>query len=114
CTSCGTIEVTGCRDDYAGGRQLGAAILGVRTDTVDSHAKWRRDLQIPHALLADPRHEVAERYGVWVEKTMMGKTHWGVARTTFIIDQRGTVAKVFPGVKVQGHSPEALAALTQV
>ena len=84
------------------------------TDTVDSHAKWKWDLQIPHALLADTRHEVAERYGVWVEKTMMGKTHWGVARTTFIIDQRGTVAKVFPGVKVQGHSAEVLAALRQM
>ena len=81
------------------------------TDTVDSHAKWKGELQIPHPLLADTRHEVAERYGVWVQKTMMGKTHWGVARTTFIIDERGKVAKVFPGVKVQGHSAEVLAAL---
>lgn len=81
------------------------------TDSVESHAKWKQELQIPHLLLADTKHEVAEQYGVWVQKTMMGKTHWGVARTTFIIDERGTVAKVFPGVKVQGHSAEVLAAL---
>jgi len=78
---------------------------------VDSHAKWKRELQIPHLLLADTKHEVAERYGVWVQKTMMGKTQWGVARTTFVIDARGKVAKVFSSVKVQGHSADVLAAL---
>lgn len=79
---------------------------------MDSHAKWKRELQIPHPLLADTEHEVAERYGVWVQKSMMGKTYWGVARTTFVIDERGKVAKVFPNVKVQGHSQEVLQALT--
>jgi len=78
---------------------------------VESHAKWKRELQIPHLLLADTKHEVAERYGVWVQKTMMGKTHWGVARTTLVIDERGKVAKVFSSVKVQGHSADVLAAL---
>jgi len=81
---------------------------------VESHAKWKRELQIPHLLLADTKHEVAERYGVWVQKTMMGKTHWGVARTTFVIDEGGKVAKVFASVKVQGHSQEVLAALKQM
>ncbi len=78
---------------------------------MDSHAKWKRKLKIPHPLLADTEHAVAERYGVWAEKSMMGKTYWGVARTTFIIDERGRVAKVFPNVKVQGHSADVLAAL---
>jgi peroxiredoxin Q/BCP len=88
--------------------------MGVSTDDVESHAKWKQELQIPHLLLADTQHEVAERYGVWVQKTMMGKTHWGVARTTFVIDERGTVAKVFSAVKVQGHSKEVLEALKQM
>lgn len=84
------------------------------TDSVESHAKWKQELQIPHPLLADTKHEVAERYGVWVQKTMMGKTHWGVARTTFVIDERGKVAKVFSNVKVQGHSVAVLEALKQL
>jgi len=62
-------------------------------------------------LLADTDHAIAERYGVWVEKSMAGKTYWGVARTTFIIDEQGRIAKVFPSVKVQGHSQEVLATL---
>ena len=80
-------------------------------DDVASHAKWRQKLQIPHLLLADTEHAAAERYGVWVQKSMMGKSYWGVARTTVIIDEQGKVAKVFPNVKVQGHSAEVLAAL---
>ena len=91
--------------------QQNAAILGVSTDSVESHAKWKRELRIPHLLLADAKHEVAERYGVWVQKTMMGKTHLGVARTTFVIDERGKVAKVFANVTVKGHSQEVLATL---
>lgn len=78
---------------------------------MDSHARWKEKLRIPHPLLADTDHAIAERYGVWVEKSMAGKTYWGMARTTFIIDEQGRIAKVFPSVKVQGHSQEVLAAL---
>jgi peroxiredoxin Q/BCP len=81
---------------------------------VESHARWKQKLQIPHPLLADTSHAVAEQYGVWVEKSMMGRTYWGVARTTFIIDERGHLVKVFPNVKVQGHAAQVLAALRQM
>lgn len=87
------------------------AVLGVSPDSVESHARWKAKLGIPHPLLADVEHKAAEAYGVWVEKTMMGRRYWGVARTTFIIDEQGRVARVFPAVKVQGHSAEVLAAL---
>lgn len=90
---------------------MNVAILGVSPDSVASHARWKARAKIPHPLLADAGHEVAEAYGVWVEKSMMGRKYWGVARTTFIIDEQGTVAKVFPNVKVLGHSAEVLAAL---
>jgi peroxiredoxin Q/BCP len=86
-------------------------VLGVSPDSVESHRRWKAKLGIPHPLLADTAHEAAEAYGVWVEKSMMGRRYMGVARTTFIIDARGSVAKVFPNVKVQGHSAEVLAAL---
>jgi peroxiredoxin Q/BCP len=89
-------------------------VLGVSSDTVESHAKWKRKLAIPHPLLADTAHTAADAYGVWVEKSTMGRTHWGVARTTFLIDERGTVAKVFSKVKVQGHSDEVLGVLREL
>ena len=81
-------------------------------DSVDSHAKWKEKMKIPHPLLADERGNVAQKYGVWVEKTSpSGKTYWGVARTTFLIDEQGNVFKVFPKVQVKGHSGEVLTAL---
>lgn len=89
-------------------------MLGISSDTVESHAKWKGKLDIPHPLLADPEHAAAEAYGVWVEKSTMGRRYMGVARTTFLIDQHGTVVKVFPQVKVQGHSDEVLAALREM
>lgn len=91
---------------------MGVAILGVSKDTVESHAKWKEKLEIPHPLLADTEHKVAERYGVWVEKRRPdGTPYMGVARTTFLIDEHGKVFKVFPKVKVEGHSAEVAAAL---
>lgn len=86
-------------------------MLGVSPDSVASHARWKRKLGIPHPLLADTEHAVAEAYGVWVEKSLMGRTYMGVARTTFILDEQGTIAKIFRSVKVAGHSAEVLAAL---
>ncbi len=80
-------------------------------DSVESHTKWKEKLKIPYSLLADVDHTVANAYGVWVEKTMSGRTFWGVARTTFLIDEQGKVATVFPKVQVQGHSQEVLEAL---
>jgi peroxiredoxin Q/BCP len=89
-------------------------VLGVSPDSVESHVKWKAKLGIPHPLLADPEHAAAEAYGVWVEKSMMGRRYMGVARTTFIIDEQGKIAKVFPNVKVQGHSADVLAALREM
>lgn len=89
-------------------------MLGVSPDTVESHAKWKRKLDIPHPLLADTEHAVAEAYGVWVEKSMMGRKYMGVTRTTFLIDETGIIVRVFPRVKVQGHSAEVLTALREM
>lgn len=72
--------------------------------------KWREKLNIPYPLLADPEHQAADVYGVWVERTSAttGATSWGVARTTFIIDEHGRIEKIFPKVQVKGHSQEVL------
>ena len=83
-------------------------ILGASPDTVAAQAKFKAKFALPFALLADADHVLAEAYGVWKEKSMYGKTSMGVERTTFIIDQAGRVAFVFPKVKVDGHAAEVL------
>jgi peroxiredoxin Q/BCP len=69
---------------------------------------------LPFTLLADPDHAVCESYGVWKEKNMYGRKYFGVERTTFVIDRDGTIAKIFPKVKVNGHSDAVLAAIKGV
>jgi peroxiredoxin Q/BCP len=82
---------------------------------VKSHQKFIEKFKLPYRLIADTDHAVAEKYGVWVEKSMYGRKYWGIARATFIIDTNGKVAKVFEKVKPEGHAPEvaeAVAALS--
>jgi peroxiredoxin Q/BCP len=86
-------------------------VLGVSPDSVKRHVKFREKYDLPSTLLADPEHEVAERYGVWREKRYMGKTYWGVNRSTFLIAPDGTMAKVMHDVKAAEHADDLLAAL---
>jgi thioredoxin-dependent peroxiredoxin len=88
-----------------------AVVLGVSPDSVKSHAKFRDKFSLAFPLLADEDHAIAEAYGVWKEKQNYGRTYMGVERTTYVIDPRGRIAKIFPKVKVDGHFEEVLAAL---
>jgi peroxiredoxin Q/BCP len=89
-------------------------VLGVSPDSVQDQAKFKAKENLPFILLADENHEVAEQYGVWVEKSMYGKKFWGVERTTFLIGPTGAIEKIFHKVKPQTHSEQVLAALTAV
>jgi peroxiredoxin Q/BCP len=84
-------------------------VLGVSPDSVKSHQKFKAKYELPFPLIADTDHTIADQYGVWVEKTMYGRTFWGNARTTFIIDARGRIVKIFRNVKAEGHAAEVLA-----
>jgi len=84
-------------------------VLGVSPDSVKSHQKFKAKYELPFTLIADADHTIADQYGVWVEKTMYGRTFWGNARTTFIIDARGLIVKIFRNVKAEGHAAEVLA-----
>ncbi len=106
-----TKEACSFRDLSAEFERKGAAILGVSPDDEKSHAKFINKFTLPFPLLADAGHQVCEAYGVWKEKTNYGKTYMGVERTTFLIDGDGVVRKVFPKVKVDGHTDEVLEAL---
>jgi peroxiredoxin Q/BCP len=86
-------------------------ILGVSKDSLASHHRFREKEGLTFDLLSDEGSDVCERYGVWKEKSMYGRTHMGIERTTFVIDTGGRIAKVFPKVKVDGHADEVLEAV---
>jgi peroxiredoxin Q/BCP len=86
----------------------GAAVLGVSKDSVAKHDKFRDKHDLKVTLLSDDDSDVCERYGVWVEKSMYGKTYMGIERSTFLIDGTGTVREVWRKVKVPGHAEKVL------
>jgi len=106
-----TAQACGIRDAYGEFEQEGAVVLGVSPDDERSHGTFRDKYSLPFTLLADTDHQVAEQYGVWGEKKYRGRTYLGVKRWTFVIDEDGTVKKVFPDVKPAEHADNVLAAL---
>ena len=113
-TSGCTTEACEFRDSWKSVQKAGAVVLGVSPDPVTAHLKFRKKYSLPFPLLADTDHVVAEAYGAWGEKSMYGRKYFGILRSTFIIDERGKVAKVFEKVKPKGHAGEVLAALEDV
>ena len=105
------MQARGIRDAYAEFEQAGAVVFGISPDDAASHVKFKEKYDLPFTLLADPEHEVAELYGTWGEKRYMGKTYWGVSRTTFLVAPDGTVTKVMHDVKPETHAADVLAAL---
>jgi len=109
-----TTQACEFRDQNAAYAKADTVVLGVSPDPVKAQAKFRTKFDLPFTLLADEEHAVAEKYGVWVEKSMYGKKYMGVERSTFIINKEGKIAKIFPKVKPAGHAAEVLAALASI
>ncbi|MGD9633096.1 MAG: thioredoxin-dependent thiol peroxidase [Pirellulales bacterium] len=109
-----TREACAFRDQHAALKKLGVKILGISTDSIESHGKFRDKYQLNFPLLADPDHTVAEKYGAWREKNMYGKKSMGIQRSTFLIDADGKVAKVWKAVKVDGHDEQVIAAIKEL
>ena len=110
-TSGCTKEACAFRDDYAQYTAQGAVVLGVSPDSIKSHEGFRLKHSLPFYLLSDPDHAVAAAYGAWGEKKNYGRVYEGIIRSTFVIDEEGKFIKVFPKVRVAGHSEQVLAAL---
>jgi thioredoxin-dependent peroxiredoxin len=91
----------------------GAEVWGVSVLGSASKAAFKAKFNLPFPLLADEDHAVALRYGTWVEKENYGRRYWGIARTTFLVDPDGRIARVWTRVKPQGHAAEVLAALPE-
>jgi peroxiredoxin Q/BCP len=89
-----------------------AVILGVSKDSVQSHQKFKRKHKLPFTLLSDPEGKVLDLYGVWKKKSLYGRTFMGTERTTFLIDERGILKKIYRKVKVKGHAQACLLDLT--
>jgi peroxiredoxin Q/BCP len=111
-----TRQACGLRDVHAEMRELGAGVIGISPDTVESHAAFAKKFSLPFILLADvpdakgtPR--VCRKYGVWGEKPMYGKTVIGILRTTYLIDANGRVARRWDRVKTPGHAERVLEAV---
>lgn len=110
-TSGCTKEACSFSDDLPKFSKIDAVILGVSPDSVKSHKKFSEKYKLKFDLLADEEKLVLEKYGVWKEKSMYGRKYMGVERTTFIIDEKGKIKKIFNKVKVDGHNNEVLEAL---
>src|SRR3972149_11897564 len=106
-TGC-TKEACSFRDNLARVTSRGAVLLGVSRDDVASHEKFRDKFHLSFPLLADGDGRVTEAYGVWKEKTNYGRTYWGIERTTFLIDEEGRISRIWPRVKVDGHTDQVL------
>ena len=110
-TSGCTAEACNFRDEFPKFKKIDAVILGVSPDSVESHKKFAAKYKLPFSLLSDEKKEVCEKYGVWQEKSMYGKKYMGVVRTTFVINEKGIIKKIFPKVKVEDHNTEVMGAL---
>ena len=105
-----TKEACSFRDDFSKFKKQGITVLGVSPDSEKSHQKFATKYSLPFTLLADTDRKIVEAYGVWGEKKFMGRTYMGVHRTTFLIDEKGKIKKIFEKVKPEDHASEVLQA----
>ena len=105
-----TKEACSFRDGFAPFKKQGIRVLGVSPDSEASHKKFITKYKLPFTLLADTDRSIAEAYGVWGEKKFMGRTYMGGHRTTFLIDEKGKIKKIFDKVKPEDHAREVLEA----
>lgn len=110
-TSGCTTQACGLRDAHPQIEAADAVVVGISPDSVDSHDRFAAKYGLPFALLADTDHQVAEAYGVWMEKSMYGKTYMGIERSTFLIDKEGRIKQAWRNVKPDEHAGQVLEAI---
>lgn len=103
-----TTEADEFSKDYSKFQKEGIEVIGVSPDDVDSHKKFCEKMGIKFPLLADTDKEISQKFGVWGKKNFMGREYMGVLRSTFLVDEKGKIFRIFPKVKPAGHSKEVL------
>jgi len=106
-----TIESCNLRDNYSLLKKNGFEVLGVSPDDEKKQKKFEIKYKLPFPLIADTSHDVLEKYGVWDQKKLFGREYMGVLRTTFVIDEKGVISKVFAKPKNKAHAQEIIAAM---
>jgi thioredoxin-dependent peroxiredoxin len=101
-----TIQACNLRDNYALLKKNGFKVIGISPDNVKSHQKFREKFNLPFTLIADPEHKIIDKYGVWGLKNLYGREYMGLFRTTFVIDEKGVISKVFLRPKNKEHAQE--------
>jgi len=105
-----TVQACNFRDNFTGLQKQGIVVLGVSPDEVKKHKKFEEKFNLPFTLIADTDHTIIDKYGVWGEKSMYGKKYMGLHRTTFLIDEKGVIRKIFLKPKSKEHTEEILKA----
>ncbi|MBW7845706.1 MAG: thioredoxin-dependent thiol peroxidase [Bacteroidia bacterium] len=103
-----TAQACNIRDNYQSYLAKGYEVLGVSPDSVKSHIKFKEKYNLPFSLIADEDHALAEKYGVWGEKSMYGRKYFGIFRTTFIIDENGKIEQIIEKVNTKNHTEQIL------
>ena len=106
-----TIQACNLRDNYSLLKQHGFEVVGVSPDKPAKHRKFREKFLIPFTLIADEKHKILQKYGVWGEKQMFGNKYMGVHRTTFAIDEKGIIRKIFLRPRNKEHAEEIVKAM---
>jgi peroxiredoxin Q/BCP len=103
-----TVQACNLRDNFSALKANGFEIIGVSPDDVESHKKFKNKFQLPFTLVADPKHTIIDKYGVWGEKNLYGHKHMGIHRTTFVIDEKGVITKIFKKPRNKAHAEEIM------
>jgi thioredoxin-dependent peroxiredoxin len=103
-----TVQACNLRDNFSALKANGFEIVGVSPDDVESHKKFKNKFQLPFTLVADPKHTIIDKYGVWGEKNLYGHKHMGIYRTTFVINEKGVITKIFKKPRNKAHAEEIM------
>lgn len=109
-----TIQACNLRDNFGLLKKEGFVVLGVSPDEEKKHKKFEAKYDLPFTLVADPDHTIIDQYGVWGEKQLYGRNYMGLHRTTFLIDEKGVIRKIFLRPKNKQHTEEILSAWAEI
>jgi thioredoxin-dependent peroxiredoxin len=109
-----TDQACNLRDNFSALKKEGIIVLGVSPDEVEKHKKFEKKFDLPFTLLADPEHKIIDKYGVWGPKQMFGNKYMGLLRTTFLINEKGIIKKIFLRPKSKHHTEEILNAWQEI
>jgi peroxiredoxin Q/BCP len=109
-----TVQACNLRDNFSLLKKKGFTVLGVSPDEEKKHKKFETKYDLPFTLVADADHKIIDKYGVWGEKQLYGRTYMGLHRTTFLIDEKGIIRKIFLKPKSKQHTEEILSAWEKI